>query len=81
MMLNYVAKDNTMVFDHLAAPDPEMEGNYAMYGPDLSYDGFKLQKGRWKFLNNIRLMNPESETDQLYIDPTKPSTEIINKMR
>lgn len=80
MMLNYEADEQRIVFDHLAAPAPEMEGNAAMYGPDLSYDGLKLANGKWKFLNNIELMNRGSEADELYIDPRKKSTETINKV-
>lgn len=81
MMLNYEADQQRIVFDHLAAPAPEMEGDPSMLGPDLSYDGLKLTNGKWKFLNNIELMNRNSETDDLYIDPRKKNTETINKLR
>lgn len=81
MLLNYETDQSRIVFDHLAPPDIEMKGNFAVYGPDLSYDGFKLNKGRLNFLNDIRLTNPDSETDKLYIDPRNPQQEIINKVR
>ncbi|EOR96712.1 hypothetical protein ADIARSV_0135 [Arcticibacter svalbardensis MN12-7] len=81
MLLNYELKENRIVFDHLAPPDIEMKGDFALYGPDLSYDGFKLIKGRLSFLNDIRLTNPDSEIDKLYIDPKNPQKEIINKVR
>ncbi len=41
-MMNYLPKEGMIVFDHLAPPDPKMKENYDMYGPDMSYDGFKL---------------------------------------
>lgn len=81
MMLNYESGENRIVFDHLAAPDPEMENNPALFGPDLSYDGLKLVNGRWKLIENIELINQDSEIDDLYIDPRKRNTEIINKLR
>ncbi|WP_139125870.1 hypothetical protein [Arcticibacter eurypsychrophilus] len=81
MLLNYELKENRIVFDHLAPPDIEMKDNFALYGPDLSYDGFKLIKGRLSFLNNIRLTNPDSDIDKLYIDPKNSQKEIINKVR
>lgn len=81
MMLNYEPASQRIVFDHLAAPDPEMEGNPAMLGPDLSYDGLKLVDGKWKFVSNIELTNQGSDLDDLYIDPRKKNTEIINKVR
>lgn len=81
MMLNYEQEENRIVFDHLAAPAPEMDKNPEMFGPDLSYDGLKLSNGKWKFLENIELKNRDSDTDDLYIDPRKKNTEIINKLR
>lgn len=81
MMLNYEPEENRIVFDHLAAPAPEMDKNPEMFGPDLSYDGFKLSNGKWKFTENIELKNRDSDTDDLYIDPRKKNTEIINKLR
>ncbi len=81
MMLNYEAGENRIVFDHLAAPAPEMGNNPALFGPDLSYDGLKLVNGRWKLTQNITLTNQDSEMDDLYIDPRKRNTEIINKLK
>ena len=81
MMLNYLAKEEMIVFDHLAPPDPEMKGSMEAYGPDLSYDGFKLNKGRWKLVENLELKNSPTEEDELYIDPKKPSEEVINKIK
>lgn len=81
MMLNYDPVENRIVFDHLAAPSPEMENNPALFGPDLSYDALKLVNGRWKLTENIELSNRDSKMDDLYIDPRKRNTEIINKLR
>lgn len=81
MMLNYEPEENRIVFDHLAAPSPEMESNPAFFGPDLSYDALKFANGRWKLTENVELTNRESEIDDLYIDPRRRSTDIINKLK
>ncbi|MBC7915759.1 MAG: hypothetical protein H7Y07_16745 [Pyrinomonadaceae bacterium] len=80
-MLNYLPKENMIVFDHLAPPDKNMEGKFESYGPDMSYDGFKLINGRWKFMEDLQLKNTPSAIDNSYIDPRKPSKPPINKLK
>lgn len=81
MLLNYVPEKETIVFDHLVAASEKMEGKPEFYGPDLSYDGFKLERGRWRFVDNIEMKNAPNESDNLYIDPKKAPKEIINKIK
>lgn len=71
MLLNYEAGENTIVFDHLAPPDPKLKGKYEYYGPDFSYDGFKLINGRWKFLPDLELKNKATDQDENFNDPKK----------
>lgn len=71
MLLNYEANENTIVFDHLAPPDPKLKGKYEYYGPDFSYDGFKLINGRWKFLPDLELKNKATDQDDNFNDPKK----------
>jgi hypothetical protein len=71
MLLNYEANENTIVFDHLAPPDPKLKGKYEFYGPDFSYDGFKLINGRWKFLPDLELKNKATVQDDNFNDPKK----------
>jgi len=72
MMLNYLPKEGMIVFDHLAPPDPKMTESLDMYGPDMSYDGFKLVNGRWRFIEDLELKNPSSTIDDSFNDPKKP---------
>ncbi|KAA8483823.1 hypothetical protein BDE36_1699 [Arcticibacter tournemirensis] len=81
MMLNYIPAEGMIVFDHLVPPSTEMAGSPELFGPDLSYDGFKIDRGRLKFVDNLELKNSPSEIDDLYNDPKKPSKEIINKLK
>jgi hypothetical protein len=79
MLLRYVSEKGTIVFDHLAAPDPKMKGKYEMYGPDMSYDGYKLTKGRWRYIEDLELKNDTSELDEQFNDPRNPKTSIKRK--
>lgn len=80
MLLNYIPKEGTIVFDHLAPPDDKMKGNFEMYGPDMSYDGFKLRNGRWKFLEDLKLQNDPSQMDEQFNDPKKPVKNLKSKI-
>jgi hypothetical protein len=73
MLLRYVPERNLIVFDHLSPPDPHMKGNFETYGPDLTYDGYRLKNGRWVFLENLDMRNVPSEQDNNYADPKKPT--------
>jgi len=72
MILNYNPQEGTIVFDHLSAPDPKLKDKPELYGPDLSYDGFKLFNGRWRYVADLPLKNAPSENDNLYNNPRKP---------
>ncbi|NEU08295.1 hypothetical protein GZH53_08235 [Flavihumibacter sp. R14] len=71
MVLSYDPKIGMIVFDHLAPPDPRLEGKYDLYGPDFSYDGYKIQNGRLQLVSDLKLENPPSEKDEQYNDPRK----------
>ena len=71
MVLNYEAAKETIVFDHLAPPDPKLKGKFELYGPDFSYDGYKLQNGRWRLIQDLELKNSPTEQDGNFNDPKK----------
>lgn len=71
MVLNFEPSNNTVVFDHLAPPDPKLKGKFELYGPDLSYDGYRLVNGRWKFVQDLELKNSPSDQDDNFNDPKK----------
>lgn len=81
MMLNYLPKENSIVFDHLASPDSKLKDRPELMGPDMSYDGLKLANGRWKYIQDLQLKNPPSQLDESFIDPKKPLKERINKLK
>jgi hypothetical protein len=71
MLLKYVPDQNLIVFDHLAPPDPKSKDKPETFGPDLSYDGYKLKNGRWEFADNLDMRNVPEDRDADYVDPKK----------
>jgi hypothetical protein len=61
MMLRYDDKLKMIVFDHLSPSEPIFNGQYRFYGPDFSYDGYKLDKGDWIFVPELDLRNPKNK--------------------
>jgi len=48
--LKYYENEQTIIVDHLAPREPIYEGFYPEYGPDGSYDGYKLVEGKWQYI-------------------------------
>lgn len=71
MLLRYVPEQNLIVFDHLSPPDPKLKNQPDTFGPDLSYDGYKLKNGRWVYVTNLDMRNVPDNHDAEYIDPKK----------
>jgi hypothetical protein len=59
MSLKWNEKMNMVVFDHLAPLKPSYTGNYQYYGPDLSFDGLRFEKGVWELIENVDVRNVE----------------------
>ncbi len=68
MMLRFDEKSKMVVMDHLSPKSPEYQGNSRYYVPDFSYDGLKLEKGRWTLAPDIDLRNPSR------VNPTRKPT-------
>ncbi len=75
MVLNYDPKLSTIVFDHLAPPDEKLKGRFELYGPDFSYDGYRLVNGRWKLVEDIEVKNMPTDQDENFNDPKKLKVE------
>lgn len=71
MLLNYDPDQHLIVFDHLSPPDPRQKGHFDVYGPDLSYDGYRFKDGRWEYAENLDMRNKPAKSDKDYIDPKK----------
>lgn len=53
MGLKYDERMQMIVYDHLAPFKPQLKGQYEFYGPDFSYDGFKLERGIWNAYSDL----------------------------
>lgn len=74
MLLKYVPTENIIVFDNLAPPDKKNKDQPETYGPDLTYNAYKLANGRWTFVDNVDMRNVPNDMDEGYTDPkAKPS--------
>lgn len=69
MLLRHVPDQDLIVFDHLAPPDDKMKDHPETFGPDLSYDGFRLQNGQWHFIENLDMRNIPQPADDGFVDP------------
>jgi hypothetical protein len=69
MLLRYVPGENLIVFDNLAPPDKKMKDKPETFGPDLSYNGYRLKNGRWELAEDLDMRNVPNESDAAFIDP------------
>jgi len=59
--LRYNAEQQMIIFDQLSPAKPEYLGDFQFYGPDSSFDGFKLENGKWVYVRDLDLRNPRRE--------------------
>jgi hypothetical protein len=71
MMLRYDDDLEMIVYDHLAPSLKKFEGQYMYYGPDMSQDGLKFEKGNWVLKPNLDLRNKEGVQKTKSV-PVKP---------
>lgn len=86
MSLRYNNQKDSIVFDHLSPPEPQLEGQYQYYCTDMSYDGFGFKHGKWNYGEDVSAVNEKSEMDKYYHDPhegtkNKGSDMIIDRKR
>lgn len=86
MSLRYNSQKDSIVFDHLAPTQPQLEGQFQYYCADMSYDGFGFKKGKWNYGTDLNATNEKDEKDKFYHDPhtktaNKPSDKLIDKKR
>jgi len=71
MLLKYDENQHLIAFDNLAPPDKKQAGKFDMYGPDMSYNGYRFKDGHWIYVDNIDMRNAPDNHDNDYIDPKK----------
>lgn len=84
MYLSYEEKYNRIIFDHLSPETPALVGMYSMYVPDLSYDAYVFENGRWILVEDVIGTNAKgAETITISVKDEKTGeikeTKIKNK--
>ncbi len=69
MSLKFSTKKDSIIFDHLAPTQPQLEGQFQYYCSDMSYDGFGFKHGKWNYGTDLNAINEKDEKDKLYHDP------------
>lgn len=69
MSLKYDPQQKRIIFDHLSPRSSDLAGQFQFYSPDLSYDAFRLKKGKWKFEEDIDARNPGNIRDKQFKEP------------
>lgn len=69
MSCRYQEKKKRIVFDHLAPRAAGLEGSYAFYGPDLTFDALELKKTKWELVENIDVRLDKEKNKRPYNDP------------
>lgn len=69
-----------IIFDHLSPETPSMIGFYEYYVPDMTYDAFIFEDGKWVLHEDVIGINKESNNIKVaVIDPTTGEIEMITK--
>ena len=71
MSLRYQEKEKRILFDHLAPKDPRLEGQFQFYGPDMSFDSYISDKGKWNLESDVEFLRKRQEKDKKFNDPRR----------
>ena len=53
-------KVKQIVFSHISPSTPQMKGHFEYYYPDLSYDNYTLERGKWVYYTDSEVKNDKS---------------------
>ena len=66
-----IKKKDYLIFDHLSPTSPNLEGMYEFYAPDMSYDAYMWDDGKWNYIKDYKAKNPRNSKDHMYNAPPK----------
>jgi hypothetical protein len=67
--VKYYPRKKCIVMDHLSPKNPVMNGVWADYGPDGTYDLYQWEKGKWKLYRHIDISVFSSSDNKPYQPP------------
>lgn len=59
MLLRWEPAQRAIILDHLSPTRPELVGQAAFMAPDLSYDSYTWNKGRWEYHRDVDIRNKD----------------------
>jgi len=62
-------KEELIIFDHLIPKSPQLEGMFDWYVTDLSFDAFKLENNKWKFIGQVNKNSKKDLRNRPYNNP------------
>jgi hypothetical protein len=71
MSLKYFPEKKCIVFDHLSPKSEASKGIYADYGPDGTYDMYRLDKDKFVYMENIDISQFAEGDKKPYYDPRR----------
>lgn len=72
MMLRHERDQGRIVLDHLSPLRPDLQGKGALMGPDMSFDAFVWDRGRWRYQRDIDLRDPKRDGRPFKAPPPAP---------
>jgi hypothetical protein len=72
MLLRYEEATGRIVMDHLSPARPDLAGQWAFYGPDLSYDAYVWDKDHWRFERDVDARDPRRDKKPFNAPPPSP---------
>lgn len=59
--VSYNKDEDMIIYDQLVPLDPNAEGIFEYYVPNLNYDGIKFENGSWKWVHNVLINNNKDQ--------------------
>lgn len=72
MSLRYEKEKERIVFNHIAPMEERLAGNVEYYIPDLSFDAYELEKGKWFFAEDVDVRLERKMKNNFYNFPKDP---------
>lgn len=64
MYLRFNTARNRLIFDHIVLADSSAQGNYEVYGPDLTYDAYQFKQNMLHYQGNVPFINEKGQSDE-----------------
>lgn len=83
MALNYEENRKRIIFDHLSPESPNLKNYKSYYVPDMSYDAFVLENGKWILEEDVIGTNnrPDPKKQTVYVKDEKTGKVVAKEVK